>query len=158
MNPTHFMVGLAVMANLEGTATLVGDPPSMIFADYVQKIADQMGGKFGFNEFFFFQGKPSIFFAVQVGMIVGALFFYGYFARKGGVKVQIEKEKVLTPVPSVLLILMILGLATMSFVYGGVSLASGLLVMILALGGLLWYRFIRRESREKVFELIKGLL
>ena len=32
MNPTYFMVGLAVMANLQGTATLVGDPPSMIFA------------------------------------------------------------------------------------------------------------------------------
>nr|MCR5606168.1 TRAP transporter large permease subunit [Treponema sp.] len=34
MNPTWFMVGLAVMSNLEGTATLVGDPPSMIFASY----------------------------------------------------------------------------------------------------------------------------
>ncbi len=26
-NPTMFMMGLAVMSNLEGTATLVGDPP-----------------------------------------------------------------------------------------------------------------------------------
>ena len=34
LNPTYFMAGLAVMSNLEGTATLVGDPPSMIFASY----------------------------------------------------------------------------------------------------------------------------
>jgi Na+/H+ antiporter NhaD/arsenite permease-like protein len=32
--PAAFMIGLAVMANLQGTATLVGDPPSMIFAGY----------------------------------------------------------------------------------------------------------------------------
>ncbi|MDE5613672.1 MAG: citrate transporter, partial [Treponemataceae bacterium] len=34
LNPTYVMIGLAVMSNLEGTATLVGDPPSMIFASY----------------------------------------------------------------------------------------------------------------------------
>ena len=43
MNPTMFMVGLAVMSNLEGTATLVGDPPSMIFASYAG---------YTFNDFF----------------------------------------------------------------------------------------------------------
>jgi len=58
LNPTAFMIGLAVMANLQGTATLVGDPPSMIFASYAG---------YGFNDFFFYAGKLSIFFAVQVG-------------------------------------------------------------------------------------------
>jgi len=33
-NLAPLMIGLAVMANLQGTATLVGDPPSMIFANY----------------------------------------------------------------------------------------------------------------------------
>ncbi len=32
-NLAQLMIGLAVMANLQGTATLIGDPPSMIFAD-----------------------------------------------------------------------------------------------------------------------------
>ncbi|MFP3043131.1 citrate transporter [Treponema primitia] len=148
LDPTYFIVGLAVMANLQGTATLVGDPPSMIFADH---------SGYGFNEFFFFEGKPSIFFAIQIGMIAGAIFFYASFAKKGGTKVEIEQEKILTIVPSVLLILMILGLASCSFIYGGISLASGLLVMILGIAGILWYKFIRRESVEKVRDLIKGL-
>jgi Na+/H+ antiporter NhaD/arsenite permease-like protein len=148
MDPSYFMVGLAVMANLQGTATLVGDPPSMIFADHA---------RYGFNDFFFFQGKPSIFFMVQAGMIAGAVFFYRYFARKGGKKVTVEQERILTMVPAVLLILMILGLAVASFIYQGLSLASGLLVIILGCAGLLWYRFIRRESGEKVRELIKSL-
>jgi Na+/H+ antiporter NhaD/arsenite permease-like protein len=148
MDPSYFMVGLAVMANLQGTATLVGDPPSMIFADYAG---------YGFNDFFFFGGKPSIFFVIQIGMIAGALYFYAFFAKKGGKKVAVEQEKILTLVPSILLILMILGLAAASFIYQGLSLASGLLVVALALAGLIWYRFVRRESGEKVWALVKNL-
>jgi Na+/H+ antiporter NhaD/arsenite permease-like protein len=148
LDPTYFMVGLAVMANLQGTATLVGDPPSMIFADQAN---------YGFNDFFFFQGKPSIFFAVQVGMLAGALFFYGFFAKQGGQKIELEREQILTLVPTVLLILMIGGLATASFVYGGISLASGLLVIMLGMVGLLWYWIIRKEGAGKAWSLIKEL-
>ena len=67
ITPVYFMAGLAVMANLQGTATLVGDPPSMIFASYAH---------YGFNDFFMYQGRMSIFFVVQMGMIAGALYFY----------------------------------------------------------------------------------
>jgi Na+/H+ antiporter NhaD/arsenite permease-like protein len=148
LDPTYFMVGLAVMANLEGTATLVGDPPSMIFADQAN---------YGFNDFFFFQGKPSIFFAVQIGMLAGALFFYGFFAKRGGKKIELEQEQILTLVPTALLILMIGGLAVASFVYGGISLVSGLLVIILGLIGLLWYGIIRKEGAGKAWSLIKEL-
>jgi Na+/H+ antiporter NhaD/arsenite permease-like protein len=148
LDPTYFMMGLAVMANLQGTATLVGDPPSMIFADHAH---------YGFNDFFFFQGKPSIFFAVQIGMIAGALFFYGFFAKKGSQKVAVEREQILTMVPTVLLVLMIGGLAVASFIYGGISLFSGLLVIALGLVGLLWYWVIRKEGGGKAWSLVKNL-
>jgi Na+/H+ antiporter NhaD/arsenite permease-like protein len=148
IDPSYFMIGLAVMANLEGTATLVGDPPSMIFADYAN---------YGFNDFFIYRGRLSIFFAVQVGMIIGALFFYRLFAKDGGKKADIEKETVLSMVPTWLLILMITGLAVTSFMYGGISLASGLVVIILAVIGIAWYRFIRKETSKKVIELVKSL-
>jgi Na+/H+ antiporter NhaD/arsenite permease-like protein len=148
LNPAYFMVGLAVMANLQGTATLVGDPPSMIFADYAH---------YGFNDFFVFAGKPSVFFAVQVGMIAGTLFFYGYFRKAGKEKVQIEKEKALTVVPSVLLMLMILGLAVFSFIFGGLTYASGFLVMALGIAGIFWYWLLRREGWNNTCKLIKAL-
>ncbi|MDR3130630.1 MAG: TRAP transporter large permease subunit [Treponema sp.] len=146
LDPLYFMVGLAVMANLEGTATLVGDPPSMIFADFTG---------YGFNDFFVLYGRPSIFFAIQMGMLVGAVFFYAYFARKGSGKVEVEVEKTLSFIPTVLLILMILGLAILSFVFGGISVWSGLLVVFLGIGGLIWYHM--REGREKSAELVKNL-
>jgi Na+/H+ antiporter NhaD/arsenite permease-like protein len=148
MNPTLFMVGLAVMANLQGTATLVGDPPSMIFADFA---------KYGFNDFFVYQGKLSIFFAVQVGMLAGALFFYGYFRKAGTGKVEIEREEIRSYFPTILLILMIAGLALASWLHSGVSLTAGLIVVALALVGILWYRLVRHESREVTLKMIKEL-
>ncbi len=148
MDPTYFMVGLAVMANLQGTATLVGDPPSMIFANFAN---------YSFNDFFIFDSRASIFFVVQVGMIAGAVFFYAYFAKHGSGKVEIEREPILSYVPTALLVIMIIGLAISSFFFSGVSLTAGVLVLALGILGLLWYRFVRKESTASALKMIKGL-
>lgn len=148
MNPTYFMIGLAVMANLQGTATLVGDPPSMIFASYAN---------YGFNDFFWFQGKPSIFFIVQAGMVAGALFFYAYYSKTKTKKVDLEKEIIVSIVPTVLLVLMIGGLAVSSFFHTGISLVSGLLVLFLGIAGILWYALIQKKPVKETVGLIKGL-
>lgn len=148
ITPTYFMVGLAVMANLQGTATLVGDPPSMIFASFAG---------YSFNDFFFFKGRPSIFFAVQGGMAMGALYFYHYFRKTAHIKVTVDTEKVVSYVPTILLVLMVAGLALTSLFHSGVSLVSGLIVMALAVAGLLWYRFSAKAEPAKIVQLVKGL-
>jgi Na+/H+ antiporter NhaD/arsenite permease-like protein len=148
ISPRMFIVGLAVMANLEGTATLVGDPPSMIFAGFAN---------YGFNDFFFYKGKPSIFFAVQIGMIVGALFFYYFFAKTGADKLQIKKSTILSRVPAILLIVKIIGLALFSFIFNGLTIASGILVVSLAVVGFFWYWLIRKQGIGKSWKLVKEL-
>jgi Na+/H+ antiporter NhaD/arsenite permease-like protein len=149
MKPTFFMAGLAVMANLQGTATLVGDPPSMIFASYAN---------YGFNDFFFFNGRPSIFFIVQTGMVAGAVFFYLVFSKIGKQKVYVEKSEIVSVFPSVLLVMMIAGLAACSFIFNsGVTLTAGLLVILLGIAGILWYALIRKESPASVKKLVLGL-
>lgn len=148
IDPTYFMVGLAVMANLQGTATLVGDPPSMIFASF---------SGYTFNDFFFHNGTISIFFFVQIGMIAGAVFFYAYFAKKGKEKVLVDKEPILSLFPTLLLFLMIFGLALSSFVPPDMHYFSGSLVMLLGIAGIFWFRFKRKESDENTVKLIKGL-
>ncbi|MDR1074238.1 MAG: citrate transporter [Treponema sp.] len=148
MKPTRFMVGLAVMANLQGTATLIGDPPSMIFASFAG---------YGFNDFFVYDGRASIFFAVQAGMLAGAMYFYAYFSKGNKTKISIDREPVLTMIPSLLLLLMILGLAGSSFFHTGVSFMSGSLVLGLGVAGLLWYAFIRKEGVPAATALIKRL-
>jgi Na+/H+ antiporter NhaD/arsenite permease-like protein len=146
--PTRFMVGLAVMANLQGTATLVGDPPSMIFASFAG---------YGFNDFIVYQGRPSIFFVIQIGMLAGALYFYSYFSRESKLKAAVEKEPVLSMTPTILLLLMILALAGASFFHSGVSLVSGLSVLGLGILGLLWYAFPRGEGFSGAWALVKRL-
>jgi Na+/H+ antiporter NhaD/arsenite permease-like protein len=148
MNPTRFMVGLAVMANLQGTATLVGDPPSMIFASFAG---------YGFNDFFVYDGRASIFFIVQTGMLAGAAYFYLYFSKGHNTKLSIDRETVLSMVPSVLLLLMIAGLAASSFFHTGISFISGSLVLGLGVAGLLWYAFIRKEGVPAAAALVQRL-
>ena len=147
LNPIPFMIGLAVMSNLEGTATLVGDPPSMIFASY---------SGYNFNDFFVHQGKLSIFFIIQVGMIVGCIFFYCIFGRVKE-KAQIEKDTAISYVPLILLLLMIFGLAGISFFSTELGYSSGCFVLSLGIIGLLWYKFSQKKNASELWTLVKEL-
>jgi len=144
----YFLMGLAVMSNLQGTATLVGDPPSMIFAGFAG---------YSFNDFFFVDGRLSVFFAVQVGMLVGAAYFYWFYRKLGKSKVDLPDTSVLSWVPTLLLVFLILGLAAISFLFEGFSILSGGFVFALGLVGLLWYVFVRKESPGEAWRLVKGL-
>ncbi|NLJ46980.1 MAG: citrate transporter [Treponema sp.] len=149
LDPAPFLIGLAVMANLQGTATLVGDPPSMIFASYAN---------YGFNDFFFKAGRPSIFFAVQVGCLAGALYFFLFFRKLGKIRMDLPYERIASWFPTILLAAMILGLALISFLSGeGLHAASGLLCLALGLAGLAWFVFVRKEPPSKALDLVKRL-
>ena len=147
LNPVPFMVGLAVMSNLEGTATLVGDPPSMIFASYAH---------YSFNDFFVHQGKLSIFFFIQAGMIVGCIFFYCFF-HKAKEKATVDRENVISYLPLWLLLIMIFGLAVISFLTPELGYSSGCFVLGLGIIGLVWYKLIQKKSRSEVWTLVKEL-
>lgn len=147
LNPVPFMVGLAVMSNLEGTATLVGDPPSMIFASYAH---------YSFNDFFVHQGKLSIFFFIQAGMIMGCIFFYCFF-RKAKEKANVDRENVISYLPLWLLLIMIFGLAVISFLTPELGYSSGCFVLGLGIIGLVWYKLIQKKNRSEVWTLVKEL-
>ena len=147
LNPVPFMIGLALMSNLEGTATLVGDPPSMIFASYAH---------YSFNDFFVHQGKISIFFFIQAGMLVGCIFFYCFFS-KAKEKASVDKEPVISYLPLWLLLIMIAGLAVISFLTPELGYSSGCFVLGLGLLGLLWYRLSQKKSPAEIWTLVKEL-
>ena len=166
MNPTMFMVGLAVMSNLEGTATLVGDPPSMIFASYAG---------YNFNDFFYHvipatgdklaEGHLSIFFIVQAGLLAGCIFFMFVFAKYKD-KTVVEGEPVISSFPAVLMLAMIFGLGILSFISEWLktfvpetvmNFSSGGLVFILALVGIVWYMASQKKTKSETWDLIKEL-
>ena len=148
MNPTFFMIGLAVMSNLEGTATLVGDPPSMIFAAF---------SGYGFNDFFVHSGRLSIFFVVQTGMIAGCVFFWFFFASQRKNKIAVSTEKVISWTPFAILLAMIVGLAAISFLHTTFAFASGTLTLALGLASLAWYKLSQRKTMREVWQVVREL-
>jgi Na+/H+ antiporter NhaD/arsenite permease-like protein len=102
VSPVPGMIGIAISSNLQGTATLIGDPPSMILANYMHM---------NFNDFFFYQGKPGIFFAVQLGAIGSMLFLYLVYRRYKNPLTFEGVVKIRSYVPSIFLALMILALS-----------------------------------------------
>jgi len=117
-----FLTGIAIASNLQGTATLIGDPPSMILAGEMN---------LSFNDFFFLNGKPSIFFAVQAGALASFIVLWLVYRKYKQPTFYVEKEPVTSWVPTVLLAALVAALSTMPVLERlGVHPPAGLVCMI----------------------------
>lgn len=135
ISPVKLLILIAVCSNLEGTATLIGDPPSMILAGYM---------KMGFNDFFIYEGRLGIFFAVQAGGLA-ALGVCAYVLREHRQKVTLDiMEKVRSWVPLVLMTLLVLILSVCSVFDPDFMWLAGTVTLVLASIGLLWFLHIAR--------------
>src|SRR4030043_1438624 len=118
INPTKMMIAIAVSSNLQGPATLIGDPPSMLLGGFA---------KMTFADFFFYKGRPSIFFAVELGALVSFFVLYFIFRRHKEKTDLVPVEKVRSWIPTVILTSLIILLAGSSFFDKGFSWTAGAL-------------------------------
>ena len=132
MNPAPLLIGIAACSNVQGTATMIGDPPSMILAGAM---------KMGFFDFFVFRGRPGIFFAVEVGAIVSLLALAPVFRRYSGAFQITERERARSWTPAVLLAILIVGLCFSSTVDPEFSWFAGTLTMAMGCLGFAWNAF-----------------
>ncbi|GAB4227032.1 MAG: SLC13 family permease [Chlamydiales bacterium] len=142
ISPVRPIIFLAMFSNVQGTATLIGDPPSMILGGYM---------KMGFNDFFFYQGKLSIFFIVQVGAIA-ATFFVAWILRD--IKSPISLIPVETPrsyIPSLTLIFFVIGLAFGSKFDPDFKWFAGTYALFLAVVLSIWYEL---KARWTTFSIL----
>ena len=135
INPLNMMIAIAISSNLQGAATLVGDPPSMLLGGFA---------RMNFMDFFFYKGRPSIFFAVELGAITSFFVLYFIFRKLRQKAAIVPVEKVLSWVPTWILVFLILALAASSFVDTGFSYMAGLLCMIFGIISISWEKFIRK--------------
>ncbi|MBI2433445.1 MAG: anion permease [Candidatus Hydrogenedentes bacterium] len=143
--PIQMMIGIAICSNLQGTATLIGDPPSMLLGGYA---------KMNFLDFFFYQGKPSIFFAVEIGAVVSTIFLYFVFRHLTEKQSLVAVELVQSWGPTLLLVALIIALALSSFVDPGFGFAAGILCIVFGLIALAWIKLVHKGS---IRETVKGL-
>ena len=140
-NPVILLIGIAVASNLQGTATLVGDPPSMILA-----ASENMD----FNNFFFMNGRPGIFFAVQLGALASFFVLSRLLKKDSRLLPRVSIPKVSSWFPAWILAGVITGLAVMSFFFPGVGIEAGLLCISGGGIAIAWHvLFRRRHSGNK---------
>ncbi len=150
INPTKIIFALAISSNLQGTATLIGDPPSMILASAT---------KMNFLDFFIYKSKPSIFFAVELGAITSFFvllyIFSDYKFKIPDFEIQ---AKVKSWLPLYILILMITSLIIISIlkISSGDKFLSQAGIICLLFGGLalLVKKFILKTSIIEGIKLI----
>ncbi len=141
-SPVLFIICIAIASNLQGAATLIGDPPSMILASYARMT---------FNDFFFYHGRPSMFFAVELGAITSFFVLY-LFLRK--YKERIEKIEVIpikTLMPTILLIILIIALSLSSIITRGRMEIPGVLCIGVGIISL----FFLPPDAERPIEIIR---
>ena len=147
-NPVPFIIGIAVSSNLQGAATLVGDTTAIMLGSY----ADM-----SFLDFFWYKGRPGIFFAVELGAIASALILAWLFRKE---KDSIEQHGELTPVtdyvPTVLLVGMIALLISASFIPVKPDITNGLICVSLFVIGMV-YTFARTRSADAFLGPIKSI-
>lgn len=140
ISPVPVIICMAVSSNLQGAATLVGDTTSIMLGGFANM---------SFFDFFFLDGKPSIFWAVEFGALVTIPVLIFIF-KKQNKKLLYESEKieVTSIMPTILLLLNIALLVVASFIPEKPEITNGIICIALGIFGLI-YEFIRCKTLEK---------
>lgn len=123
INPVPMIFSIAVSSNLQGAATLVGDTTSILLGSYANM---------DFLDFFFMQGRPGIFFAVELGALATIPIMRFEFRHLTQETLVTERTQVKSFWPSFLLLAMISLLIGASFIPGKPEISNGIICLGLA--------------------------
>ena len=146
-NPVPFIIAIAVSSNLQGAATLVGDTTAIMLGSYAQM---------SFLDFFWYKGRPSIFFAVELGAVIAALILAWLFRKERAPIPKGGRTEVKDYVPTVLLCGTVVLLILASFLPEKPETTNGLICCGLLVIGLV-YNCIRKKSVSAVVEPLKQI-
>lgn len=134
LSPVPVLIAIAVSSNLQGAATLVGDTTSILLGSFAEM---------NFFDFFWMQGRPGIFWGVELGALASLLVLLRLFRHETQpVDAKVETE-VDDDVPAALMVLTVGLLIAASFLpepeagwlHTLYELRSGLVCMGLCLFG-----------------------
>ncbi len=152
ISPVPVLIAIAVSSNLQGAATMVGDTTSMLLGSFAGM---------NFLDFFWMNGKPGIFWGVELGAVVSCIALLVLF-RKDRQPVSAKVETAVTDYfPSVLLVGAVGLLIVSSFLpepenavlLGLYNIRSGLICLFLCIIGV-----IRACLQKKSVSTLKQVL
>lgn len=147
-NPVPFIISIAVSSNLQGAATLVGDTTAIMLGSALDM---------SFMEFFWYQGKTGMFFAVELGAVLSALILAWLFRKeKTPIPRNSQRTKVSDYVPTVLLVGTIVLLILASFIPNKPDVTNGLICCALLVIGLI-YNLAKKKEAAAIISPLKEI-
>ena len=150
-NPIPVLIAIAVSSNLQGAATLVGDTTAIMLGSALNM---------SFMDFFWYYGKPSMFFAVELGALLSAAILYWIFRKeKGNIPKTGKMTEVSDYVPTGLLLGAIGLLICASFAPDSWNLPeeiNGIICCSLLVVGLI-YNYARKKNLDAVVGPLKAI-
>ena len=147
-NPVPFIIAIAVSSNLQAAATLFGDTTAIMLGSALDM---------SFIDFFWYHGRPGMFFIVEIGAVLSALIIAFLFRKE---KAEIPKSghrtKVTDYVPTVLLVSIVVLLIIASFIPNKPAITNGLICCVLLVIGLV-YNFIKKKTLDSVIAPLKEI-
>ena len=140
ISPVPMLISISVSSNLQGAATLVGDTTSIL-----------LGGYAGMNflDFFFMDGKFSIFWAVELGAIATIPVIVWIFRKNQEPIPKSEIMEVQDFFPTILLVGTVVLLIAASFIPEKPDITNGLICCALCIIGV-----VRAVIREKSLDVV----
>lgn len=123
ISPVPMVLSIAVSSNLQGAATLVGDTTSIMLGAFANM---------DFMDFFWMNGRPGIFFAVELGALLTVPVMFFLFRNDTEKITHTGKSRVKTMLPTILLLLMISLLIAASFLPDKPDITNGVICIGLA--------------------------
>ncbi|NLF32901.1 MAG: arsenic transporter [Planctomycetes bacterium] len=145
-SPAPLLIGAAVSSNLQGAATMIGDPPSMLLAGALEM---------NFNDFFWYRGRLGLFFLVQAAALMGTAVLWVVFRRYTGKVPAPEAQRLESAIPLLLLVLLVVALAASSVLLPQWELGAGILCVVFGAAAALWW--IRRHTARTFLRQVWAL-
>ncbi len=150
-NPVPFIISVAVSSNLQGAATLVGDTTAIMLGSALDMT---------FMDFIWYEGKPGMFFMVELGAVLSACIVYFTFRKeKGAIPKSGQLTEVTDYVPTVLLFGAIGLLILASFAPASWNLpaeTNGLICCALLVVGLI-YNYAKNKNLDAIMGPLKAI-
>ena len=148
VNPVPFIIAIAVSSNLQGAATLVGDTTAIMLGSALDM---------SFLDFFWYKGRPGMFFAVELGAVLSALILLFIFRKESKpIEKSSERTKVTDYVPTILLVMVLVLLIGASFIPNKPDITNGAICCVLLIIGLI-YTVIKNKSFSAVVNPLKEI-
>ena len=138
VSPVAMIISISVSSNLQGAATLVGDTTSILLGAYA---------RMNFSDFFFMNGRPGIFWAVELGALATIpIMMFLFRDMKEPVEAD-ERTQVRDLYPTLALVLTVVVLIAASFFKNRPELTNGIICMGFGLSAMIC-SFIKTRSSE----------